>query len=119
MGPPQWKGVILGDKWMARINGRHIQDASRQNQQLLLVEEEVKSEVQCGIQQIQFRKNSESNRFNLEILAFRDELADQFTARISIFRTDTDCFKLGEKAEIMALLSLFWMKKLLQMAYDS
>lgn len=88
---------------------------------LLLVKEEVKSAVQCGIQQVQFKRirNSESNRFNLgEVLAFRAELADQFTARISIFRKATDCFKLGAKAEIMEHVSLCW-SNLLQMAFDS
>lgn len=64
-------------------------------------------------------RDSESNRLNLEILAFRDELENQFTDRISIFRKDTDCFKLGAKAEIMAVVSLCLMKKLLEMAYDS
>lgn len=64
-------------------------------------------------------RDSESNRVNLEILAFRDELENQFTDRISIFRKDTDCFKLEAKAEIMAVISLCLMKKLLDMAYDS
>lgn len=64
-------------------------------------------------------RDSESNRVNLEILAFRDELENQFTDRISIFRKDTDCFKLGAKDEIMAVISLCLMKKLLEMAYDS
>lgn len=64
-------------------------------------------------------RDSESNRLNLEVLAFRDELADQFTDRTSIFGKDTYCFKLGAKAEIMAVVSLCSMKKLLEMVYDS